>query len=127
MDPTRVSVELTHLGAGMIRFKAQPGTSPLNSTDLPAGDDRLGTAGAPLAGQDPNIGARHHRVHGGCQRQDIASVSTTTANERGAFEGLPGASLWRIDMSAKENQVVPGTLTDVVITFVLSGLRRRRV
>jgi hypothetical protein len=44
-----------------------------------------------------------------------------TANERGAFEGRAGASSWQIDMSMKENQVVPGTLADVLITFTLSG------
>src|SRR5262249_26735197 len=30
MDPTRVSLELTHLGTGMVRLKGQPGESPLN-------------------------------------------------------------------------------------------------
>ena len=44
MDPTRVSVQLTHLGVGMVRLKSQPGSSPLNDTDLAADGDWLPNA-----------------------------------------------------------------------------------
>jgi peptidoglycan hydrolase-like protein with peptidoglycan-binding domain len=120
MDPSRVTMELTHLGPGMIRLKAQPGTSPLNSRDVPASSDWLGTAGAewPVKIQ---VSGPETAVFSGLSRQEAAGLSTTTASERGAFERLPGASSWRIDMSMKENKVVPGTLADVLITFVMSG------
>jgi hypothetical protein len=120
MDPTRVSVEFTQLGTGMIRIKAQPGASPLNVTDLPAGGDWLPNAGTDWPVK-VHVSGPETAVFTGLSRQDAASVSTTTGSERGAFEGLPGASIWRIDMSMKENQVVPGTLADVVIIFVMSG------
>ena len=120
MDSSRVTMELTRLGAGMIRLKAQPGTSPLNSRDVPAGSDWLGTAGAEWSIKI-QVSGPETAVFSGLSRQEAAGLSTTTASERGAFEGLPGASSWRIDMSMKENKVVPGTLADVLITFVMSG------
>jgi peptidoglycan hydrolase-like protein with peptidoglycan-binding domain len=120
MDPTRVSAELAHLGTGLIRLKAQPGTSPLNSTDLAAGADWLPDA-ATAWPVKIHVSSPQTAVFSGLSRQDATSLSSIAASEHGAFEGLPGASGWRIDMSMKENQVVPGTLADVLITFVLSG------
>jgi hypothetical protein len=120
MDPTRVSLELTQTGSGFIRLKAQPGTSPLNSADLPADTDWLGNANTDwpaklhLSGPETNL-------FSGLSRQEATSLSPITAGERGAFEGLPAASTWQIDMSMKENQVVPGSLADVLLTFNLSG------
>jgi len=120
MDATRFSLELTHLGTGMIRLKAQPGTSPLNSTDLVETGDWLSDVGADWPVKVHTSGAET-TVFSGLSRQEAASFSTITANEQGAFEGLPGASAWRIDMSMKENRVVPNSLADVLITFTLSG------
>jgi hypothetical protein len=120
MDPSRISIELTQLGIGMIRLKAQPSASPLYTTDLPAGNDWLGAAGTAWPVKI-HVSGPETAVFSGLSRQDAASLSTITANERGAFEGLPGASSWRLRMSTKENQLVPGTLADVLITFVVSG------
>jgi hypothetical protein len=120
MDPTRVSVELTHLGSGMVRLKAQPGTSPLNTADLTASDDWLGNVGADWPVKI-HVSGPETAVFSGLSRQEAASLGMITANERSAFEGRPGASSWKIDMSMKENQVVPGTLADVLITFTLAG------
>ena len=120
MDPTRVSVEFTHLGTGMIRLKGQPGTSPLNSTDLTTDGDWLPNAGTNWPVKI-HVSGPETAVFSGLSRQEAASLNTTTANERGAFEGLPGGSGWRIAMSMKDNQVVPGTLADLLITFALSG------
>jgi len=120
MDPTRVSVQLTHLGTGMVRLKAQPGSSALNTTDLAASGDWLLNVSADwpvkihVCGPDTE-------VFSGLSRQEASSASMVTANERGAFEGLPGASSWRIDMRMKENRIVPDSLADVLMTFTLSG------
>ena len=120
MDPTRVSIELTHLGTGMVRLKAQPGTSPLNDTDLAANGDWLPNAAAnwPIK---IHVSGPDTAVFSGLSRQDIAGLSMISANQRAAFEGLPAASSWRIDLSQGENQIVPDTLADVVIAFTLSG------
>jgi hypothetical protein len=120
MDPTRVSVEVTQLGSGMIRLKSQPGTSPLNITDIPGDGDWISNAGTDWPIKIHTSGPET-AVFSGLSRQEAASFNIVTANERTAFEGLPAASSWRIDMSMKENQVVPGTLADVVITFSLVG------
>ena len=120
MDPTLVSVELTQLGSGQIRLTAQPGTSPLNSSDLPATDDWLAAHGAAWPVKI-HLSGPESALFSGLVRDEAGSLSAITANERRAFEGLPGASGWRIDLSAKENQIVPGTLADMVITFTLSG------
>ena len=53
--------------------------------------------------------------------KDQAAVDTITAAERAAFEGLTGASTWKLDVSARENRIVPDTLSDVLVTFVLTG------
>ena len=120
MDPTRVSLELTHLGSGMIRLKSQPGNSPLDTTDIPADGDWISNTGSdwPIK---IHVSGPETALFSGVSRQEAASLSLTTANERAAFEGLPGASSWSLDMSMKENQVVPGTLADVIITFSLAG------
>ena len=120
MDPTRVSVQLTHLGTGMVRLKAQPGSSALNSTDLATDGDWLLNVGADWPVKI-HVSGLETEIFSGLSRQEAASASMITANERGAFEGLPGASSWRIDMSMKENRIVPDSLADVLITFTLSG------
>jgi hypothetical protein len=120
MDPTRVSVELTHLGAGQVRLKAQPGPSPLNLPDIPADQDWLDAS----AGAFPikvRVTGPESAVFAGLSRQESASISLIAANQRGAFEGLAAGSSWRLDMSMRENQVVPGSLADMLITFTLSG------
>jgi peptidoglycan hydrolase-like protein with peptidoglycan-binding domain len=120
MDTTRTSIELTHLGTGMIRLRAQPGASPLNTTDLLPGGDWLGSAGSEwpikvhVSGPDTSLFT-------GISRLEASSLGTITPNERGAFEGLPAASSWQLRMSLNENNVVPGTLADVLITFNISG------
>ena len=107
MDPTRVSMELKQTGVGTVRLKAQPGVSPLNNSDLAAEDDWL-------AAQDGNWPVKIHvssaetAVFTGLSRQETTGLSLTAASERGAFEGLPAASSWSIDMSMKENEVIPG-------------------
>jgi hypothetical protein len=120
MNPTRVSVQLTQLGTGMVRLKAKPGTSPLNSSDLAPEDDWLGTEDAewPIK---IHVSSSETAVFSGLSRQETTGLGVITANERGAFEDLPGASNWSVDMSMKENEVIPGTLFDVLVTFVLSG------
>jgi peptidoglycan hydrolase-like protein with peptidoglycan-binding domain len=120
MDTTRTSIELTHLGTGMIRLKAQPGASPLNTTDLAPNGDWLGNAGADWPVK-VHVSGPEASFFSGLSRQEAASPGTITVNERGAFEGLPAASSWRIDMSMSENQVVTGTLADMIITFNASG------
>jgi peptidoglycan hydrolase-like protein with peptidoglycan-binding domain len=125
MDPTRFSLEMTHLGTGQVRLKAQPdtppgteSTSPLNTADA---DDWL----EGLRTEWPvkiRITGPDTAVYSGLTRQDLAGLpSFFAANQRGAFEGLAGASSWRVDLSMKENRIVPDTLADLLITFTLSG------
>jgi hypothetical protein len=115
MDPARVSVALTHQGSGMVRLKAHPGASQLNVSDLPATDDWLGEA-APDWPAKIRLSRPETEIFSGLARQDASAP-----NQRAAFEGLPGASNWRLDLSSRENSIVPGSLTDVLLTFVLSG------
>ena len=116
MDPTRFSFELTQLGAGHVRLGAQPGEAP----------EALGTDW--LAGLESVWSIRHRitvpetAVFSGLTRQEVTGLAGFfAANQRGAFEGLAAASAWRADFSARENRVVPDSLADVLITFVLTG------
>ncbi|HMU55356.1 MAG TPA: PKD domain-containing protein [Nitrospira sp.] len=116
MDATRFSLELTHLGTGQVRLKAQPTDQP----DTVAPDWLQGLESV-WAIRWRTMGPET-AVFSGLTRQDLAGLpSFIVANQRGAFEGLPGSGSWQVDLSMKENRIVPDTLADVLITFTLSG------
>jgi hypothetical protein len=116
MDAARFSLELTHMGSGQVRLKAQS-TDTADTT----GADWLQGLGAVWAVRRRTMGPET-AVFSGLARQDITgNAAFFAANQRGAFEGLPGASAWHLDLSMKENRIVPDTLADVLITFTLSG------
>jgi hypothetical protein len=61
-------------------------------------------------------------VFSGLTRQDASAVfSFATTGQRHAFEGLGAAAAWQVDFTARDNQIVPGSLADLLITFTLSG------
>lgn len=129
MDSTRFSLELTHLGTSQVRLKAQPDTlsgtsspSPANVNDLPiAQGDWL----ADLQEDWPaklRVTGPETAVFSGLTRQDASAVfPLASAGQRHAFEALGAAAAWQVDFSARENQVVPSTLADLLITLTLSG------
>lgn len=116
MDAARFSLELTHLGSGQVRMKAQPGSSlETNTTDWLSGLQTEWTVKPRMMGPETTI-------FSGLSRQDLGgNASFFASNQRGAFEGLPGAGSWQIDLSMKENRIVPDTLADLLLTFTLSG------
>ena len=129
LDPTRFSLELAHLGTSQVRLKARPDTrpgtasaSPLNTNDLPvAAGDWL----AELQETWPvklRVTGPETDVFSGLTRQDATAIFAFATNgQRHAFEGLGAAAAWQVDFTARDNQVVPGTLADLLITFTLSG------
>ncbi|HEU4713466.1 MAG TPA: PKD domain-containing protein [Pyrinomonadaceae bacterium] len=130
MDATRFSLELTHLGASQVRLKTQPDTlsdepspSPLNNNDLPVfeGDGWL----AEVRDAWPvkiRVTGPETAVFSGLTRQEASAVFPFSTNsQRHPFEGLGAAAAWQIDFNSRENQLVPGTLADILITFNLSG------
>ena len=61
-------------------------------------------------------------VFSGLTRQDASAVfAFATTGQRQAFEALGAGAAWQVDLTARENQVVPGTLADLLITLTLSG------
>jgi hypothetical protein len=138
LDSTRFSMELTHLGTSQVRLKAQPDTppgtpssSPLNTNDLlvPSGG-WLAELNEPM---DPNkpkntwpiklrVTGPETDVFSGLTRQEANAVfAFTTTGQRHAFEALGVAAAWQVDFTARDNQVVPDSLADLLITFTLSG------
>ncbi len=118
MDATRFSLELTQLGSGFVRLKTQPGDTP--PSEGPPPDWLVGFEAEWLV--KPRMMGPETAIFSGLSRQDLSgNAAFFASNQRGAFEGLPGAGAWRIDMSMKENRVVPDSLVDVLITFTLSG------
>lgn len=115
MDTTRFALELTHLGSGHVRLRSDPmPTTEILATDWLTGLDsqwsvRIRTTGPETA------------VFSGLSRAEQTEGSFFAAQQRGAFEGTAGAGAWRIDLSAKENRVVPDSLADVLVTFTLTG------
>lgn len=116
MDATRFSLELTHLGTGQVRLKTQPTDQPdTTASDWLQGLESVWSVRWRTMGPETAI-------FSGLTRQDLAGLSpVVVANQRGAFEGLPGAGSWQVDLSMKENRIVPDTLADLLITFTLSG------
>jgi len=129
MDSTRFSMELTYLGTSQVRLKAQPDTppgvsspSPLNTNDLPV------PSGGWLAELQETwpvklrVTGPETVVFSGLTRQDANAVfAFATTSQRHAFEALGAAAAWQVDFTARDNQVVPGTLADLLITLTLSG------
>lgn len=129
LDSTRFSLELTHLGTSQVRLKAQPDTppgipspSPLNTNDMPV------PAGGWLADLQETwpiklrVTGPETTVFSGLSRQDASAVfAFATTGQRHAFEALGAATAWQVDFTARENQVVPESLADLLITFTLSG------
>ena len=103
MDSTRFSLELSYLGSSQVRLKAPPGSEETWVKQI-------------------RVRGPETTVFSGLTRQDASAVFPFAAGgQRNAFEGLGAASAWQIDMSMKENQVVPGSLANMLITFTLSG------
>lgn len=129
MDSTRFSLDLTHLGASQMRIKGEPDVpvgvqsdSVLNVSDLPAADYDWTKTPQELWPVKILVNEPETAVFSGLTRQDAASAfPVASSGQRNAFEGRGLAGGWQIDMSARENQVVPGTLVDLLITFTVSG------
>jgi hypothetical protein len=125
LDATRFSLELTHLGSGVVRRRAQPGdaidVAPANSTPEQI---ELATEWKRLI----RVDNPETTIFSGLSRQEAGAVFPFMTNgQRNAFEGRPAACAWKIDMSMKDNQVVPGTLADLLITFTVSGYQDGRL
>jgi Tc toxin complex TcA C-terminal TcB-binding domain/PKD domain len=129
LDPTRFSLELTHLGTSQVRLKTRPDTRPGTPSSSPLNTNDLSVpTGEWLAGLEEEwpiklrVTGPETDVFSGLTRQDATAVFAFATNgQRHAFEGLGGAAAWQVDFTARDNQVVPGTLADLLITFTLSG------
>jgi hypothetical protein len=105
LDQSRFSIRLTHQGFSRMRRHPAPGVDP--AEPWPA---------------EARLHAPETAIYSGLSRQEAASIfPVTTSGQRNAFEGRGAAGAWEIDMSMEENQVVPGSLADVLITFNIAG------
>ena len=129
LDSTRFSLELTHLGTSQVRLRAQPDTppgtpssSPLNTNDLPVQADGWLADLQETWPVKLRVTGPETAVFSGLSRQDASAVfSFATTGQRQAFEALGAAAAWQVDLTARENQVVPESLADMLLTFTLSG------
>ncbi len=129
MDSTRFSLDLTHTGSGQMRIKGQPDVplgeqseSVFNVSDLPLADYDWTKTPKELWPVKILVNEPETAVFSGLSRQDAASAfPVASSGQRNAFEGRGLAGGWQIDMSARENQVVPESLADLLITFTASG------
>ena len=116
MDSTRFSLDLTHTGSGQLRIKGQPDVplgmpseSVFNVSDLPLADYDWTKTPKELWPVKILVNEPETAVFSGLSRQDAASAfPVASSGQRNAFEGRGLAGGWQIDMSARENQVVPG-------------------
>jgi hypothetical protein len=124
-DPTRFSLQLTHLGTSQVRLRAQPDSppddpspTPLNTTDLPSWLPTL-DKGWPVKARVTGPETAVFTSLTAAERE--ATFPFASSAQRGAFERLGAAASWRIDLSVRETRIVPGTLADIVLTFDLAG------
>ena len=129
LDPTRFSLDVTHAGSGQLRIKGKPDVpmgveseSVLNVSDLPLSEYDWSKTPKELWPVKLIITEPETAVFSGLTRQDAASAfPVASSGQRNAFEGRPLAGGWQIDMSTRENQLVPDSLADLLITFTVSG------
>ncbi|MCI0419789.1 MAG: hypothetical protein L0312_11290, partial [Acidobacteria bacterium] len=129
LDSTRFSLDLKHTGSGQMRIKGQPDVrlgeqseSVFNVSDLPPADYDWTKTPKELWPVKILVNEPETAVFSGLSRQDAASAfPVASSGQRNAFEGRGLAGGWQIDMSARENQIVPGSLADLLITFTVSG------
>ena len=119
MDPSRFSSELTHLGYGEVRQPLRQGETPTEpAAGLSEAERRLETAWP----RRQRIFGPETAVYSGLTKQDeSAHFAYAAQGQRGAFEGRPAAGAWQIDFTARDNQIVPEGLADVLITFNIAG------
>jgi hypothetical protein len=113
MDSSRFSLEVTNLGVGQVRLKADPVATEEATADWIESVTTDWSVKQRVQGPESAI-------FSGLSRQEAAQ-GPLASSQLGAFEGRPGASAWRIDMSMRENRVVADTLADVIVTFNLTG------
>jgi hypothetical protein len=118
MDSSRFSIELAHLGMGEVRLGNHSGAAPAEETLAPDWLQGLeDTWQVRLRSTAPETA-----IYSGLVRSELGgTASFFAANQRGAFEGLAACGGWRIDMSMRENRVVPDSLADVQLVFTLAG------
>ncbi len=129
LDSTRFSMELTQLGMSQVRLKAHPDTlpgtpspSPLNGNDLPVASGEWLSQLQESWPVKLQVTGPETVVFSGLTRQDANALFPFAAtSQRRAFESLGAAASWQVDFTARDNQVVPGSLSDVLVTFTLSG------
>ncbi len=139
MDPTRFSVELTYMGSGVIRTASESvdresprcditiNNCALTSDDPPVLDpENLDSNWLPFASEEfpVNVLLRHVETaifSGLSATEESSYYQSYSSQQKNAFEDCPSAAGWRIDMSMKENRIVPGSLADIVLTFYMTG------
>src|SRR5690606_3729767 len=60
-------------------------------------------------------------VFTGLALSEDTKFQSFSTQQKKAFEDCPASAGWLVDMSMAENKVVPGSLSDMVITFYITG------
>lgn len=119
MDPTRFALQMSHIGAGVLRVQNHPDTSDALATSDFSSWHQLADALFPAKVQ---IAKSETEIFSGMSHQEALTESPQQANQqRAGFEGLAAATTWYIDMALRENHIEPSTLADVIVTFNLTG------
>ena len=126
MDPTRFSVSVTHLGTSAIRIRSRSTADSANSTPPLYTSDVTSWCHSAGVDQEWPVKLRRaavetHVYSGLSAGPETAAEAFFRNNQRGAFEGVGASAAWVIDMSMAENRVDPQTISDVVLTFRLTG------
>lgn len=115
MSSNRQFIVVTHSGLGFVRANSR-NVSQGNATSswIPAVDERW-----PVRVHNGKVESKTYTGLPTSESRDVFSFESTS--QRAQFEKRPAATTWHIEVKQRQNRFVPGSLADVVLTFVLSG------
>ncbi len=126
-NPTRFNVELSFLGSGLLRTQTTPAYDDGSGENV---INNFGGYGTPawisnaetLFPVKTLLSSVETSIYSGLSASEESSYfQSFSAQQKAAFEDCPAAGGWMLDMSMTENEVVPGSMADMVLTFYLTG------
>ena len=120
MSPLGFVAELTCLGDGQVRL---PRASSVSATEPSWATQPLAPALSLIDQTWPMVrrlaGPEASLFSGASMADEHAASPSVLTAQRNAFERLPAACSWRVDMNLQRNRIVPGSLADLQIVFHL--------
>ena len=130
VNPTRFNVELTYLGSGLLRTQSSAVHEDGTGEDYENNFELYGNDGTSswISNAETSFPVKtlfsptETSIYSGLTiAEEGAHFQSFSAQQKSAFEDCPAAAGWRVDMGMSENEMVPNSLADMVLTFYITG------